>query len=291
MGLGKSLAPCRLFDMEEYAKSEELLNQEFQDFITDDRVFGVLCHKTMDTLFDREKLRQALEELEQIEEGLVVIAGVGTGFLYAGDISVHCSVTRWEIQLRYRSGMPNWHCTNGEAPVLTKYKRGFFIEWRLADRYKKARYDAFDYFLDSDEPGNPKMVTGEAYRAALDKISREPFRMEPYFDPGVWGGHWMQENFGLDSDRENFAWSFDGVPEENSIHYKFGDVMMRMPAIDLVLYRPHELLGERVHARFGAEFPIRFDLLDTMGGGKFIAAGASSDRVYSGYVRDALYTG
>ncbi len=40
-----------------------------------------------------------------------------------------------------------------------------------------------------------------------------------------------------------------------------------MPAIDLVLYRPHELLGERVHGRFGAEFPIRFDLLDTMGGG------------------------
>ena len=30
------------------------------------------------------------------------------------------------------------------------------------------------------------------------------------------------------------------------------------------MYRPHELLGERVHGRFGAEFPIRFDLLDTI---------------------------
>jgi mannose-6-phosphate isomerase class I len=34
-----------------------------------------------------------------------------------------------------------------------------------------------------------------------------------------------------------------------------------------VFYQPQALLGEAVHARFGDEFPIRFDFLDTMGGG------------------------
>jgi len=34
-----------------------------------------------------------------------------------------------------------------------------------------------------------------------------------------------------------------------------------------VFSKPRALLGEAVHARFGAEFPIRFDFLDTMGGG------------------------
>ena len=32
-------------------------------------------------------------------------------------------------------------------------------------------------------------------------------------------------------------------------------------------HQPRALLGDKVHARFGDEFPIRFDFLDTMGGG------------------------
>src|SRR6185369_11137003 len=40
-----------------------------------------------------------------------------------------------------------------------------------------------------------------------------------------------------------------------------------IPSINLVFAHPQSLLGETVHARFGDEFPIRFDFLDTMGGG------------------------
>ena len=265
--LAESLNPVRIFDMEDYAKDEQVLNEELWDFITDDRVFGVICHKKLEDFFVSEKLAIEKNELDQMEKGLIIIAGVGAGLLSEGDLHVYCNITRWEIQLRYRDGMPNWHCTNYDAPNLSKNKKGYFIEWRLADRYKKDRYESFDYILETEKKGNPKMITGEAYRTGLEQISREPFRMEPYFDPGVWGGHWMQENFGLDPKKENFAWSFDGVPEENCLNLKYGDVVIKMPAVDLVMYRPHELLGERVHGRFGTSFPIRFDLLDTMGGG------------------------
>ncbi len=267
LSLAAQLEPARVFDMEDYAKSEETLNREFADYITDDRVFGVICHRKTEDLFQKERLQQAAEELADITEGVVVVAGLGADLLCKADIWIWCSLTRWEAQLRYRAGMPNWHCTNTEDPILTKVKRGFFIEWRLADRYKKARYERFDYVLDTEKKQHPKMASAEAYRNGLKQVGRKPFRMEPYFDPGVWGGKWMQKNFGLDPEQPNFAWSFDGVPEENCLNLRFGDTVLKMPAMDLVLYCPHELLGERVHARFGAEFPIRFDLLDTMGGG------------------------
>ncbi len=267
LALARKLKPDVLIDMEELAKSEEELNREFRDFITDDRVFGIMCHKRLEDFFDLEKMAAARQQLSMHQNGLVVIAGVGAGLLREGDITVYCDITRWEVQLRYREGMPNWHCTNYDAPNLEKYKRGFFIEWRLADRYKKEQFESFNYILETEDRDNPKLITGEAFRAGLKELSRRPFRLEPYFDPGVWGGHWMKEHFNLEKEKENFAWSFDGVPEENAINLAFGEVKVKLPAIDLVFYCPKDLLGERVHGRFGAEFPIRFDLLDTMGGG------------------------
>ena len=57
------------------------------------------------------------------------------------------------------------------------------------------------------------------------------------------------------------------MPEENSLLLEAGGRVVEIPAMDLVLSQPRELLGERTFARFGAEFPIRFDFLDTMGGG------------------------
>ena len=77
----------------------------------------------------------------------------------------------------------------------------------------------------------------------------------------------MKEVCDLPREAENYAWCFDCVPEENSLLLGFGDVKVEIPSINLVFQHPHELLGEAVHARFGTEFPIRFDFLDTMDGG------------------------
>ncbi len=76
----------------------------------------------------------------------------------------------------------------------------------------------------------------------------------------------MKEVCSLDKDKPNYAWAFDGVPEENSIYMRFGEVRIEVPSVDVVFYCPATLLGQRVHARFGDEYPIRFDFLDTIGG-------------------------
>ena len=47
--LAASLGADHILDMESCRKSEEERLKEFEDYITDDRVFGILCHiSTMD---------------------------------------------------------------------------------------------------------------------------------------------------------------------------------------------------------------------------------------------------
>jgi mannose-6-phosphate isomerase class I len=263
------LHPRLVIHSDDCAYDEQTIDALMRKNMTDDRVFGIMTTDYLDEYFDPYKIEESRRQIAANSEGLLFIIGVGAALIPPPQerfLLLYFDMERWEIQLRYRRGMANWKSGNHDASILLKYKRGYFIEWRLADKHKKSIWDRIDYYVDTNAASRAAMITKKALDRALAWIVRRPFRMVPYFDPGVWGGQWMKENFELDPDAENYAWSFDGVPEENSLHFLFGDILIKMPCQNLVLFHPHELLGEHVHGRFGTEFPIRFDMLDTMGG-------------------------
>ena len=205
----------KLINIADYKLSEEYLSDELKREITEDRVFGVLSVRTIEEFFDMKKIEELKKEINEISEGLVVVYGIGAG-LIEGDILVYADMARWEIQQRFRrKELDNWGAGNFDEDVLKKYKRAFFIEWRVLDRHKKGLFQKLDYLLDTNIKNDPKMVKGNAFRAALTQAVNQPFRLVPFFDPGVWGGQWMKEVCGLDKNQEQYAWCFDGVPEEN----------------------------------------------------------------------------
>lgn len=241
-------------------KMDRLLAQD----MTSDPVFGIMTVRRLADYFYPEKIAAAQRQIAGTPGGVVLVYGVGASLVHPGDIQIYADITRWEIQLRYRRGMDNWRTARQNLPKLEKYKRGYFAEWRWADKVKNQLLPTMDFYLDMTSQTG--MVEGAAYRTALNAVSGRPFRMVPYFDPGVWGGNWMKTHFDLPENGSNYAWSFDGVPEENSLLLDFGGKCIQTPALNLVYAQPQRLLGQRVHARFGKEFPIRFDMLDTMNG-------------------------
>ena len=223
----RGLAPAKVIVSDNLAFEPEKMDALLEKDLTDDPVFGIMTVRRMEDFFYPEKLAKAREEAERVPEGIVLICGTGASLVHPGDILVYADITRWEIQLRYRRGMKNWRTAKEDVPRLEKYKRGYFAEWRWADRIKDGLLDRFDYYLDMAEEGRAAMVGGDAYRRALCHTARRPFRMVPYFDPGVWGGDWMKNHFGLPENGSNYAWSFDGVPEENSLLFDFGGVKIQ----------------------------------------------------------------
>ena len=263
------LQPSRVIRSSEMMLPEEDINRLCEPFLGgDDPVFGFLCGLILPQFFDPVLIGQIQSSIDAMDTGLVLVLGVGATLMCDPDLLVYADLARWEIQLRQRrTEISNLGLKQPELAQNLKYKRAFFIDWRVADRWKKPLLRQADYFLDTHQSAEPKLADGDAVRRALVHAATRPFRVVPLFDPGVWGGQWMKDICDLDRSAVNYAWCFDCVPEENSLLLGMGEHRIELPSINLVFEQPQNLLGERVHARFGSEFPIRFDFLDTMGGG------------------------
>jgi mannose-6-phosphate isomerase class I len=260
----------RFINASDYMYSEEEIQKRVYPDVTDDRIFGFLTRLAIEDYFDSDKVKAIQAELDTLKEGVIVIYGSGASLLcLKPDLLLYADMARWEIQLRMRKhlvdnlGMKN----KDTADWMLLYKQGYFVDWRVCDRLKKTLFEKIAFLLDTNKIGEPKLVEGAAIVAGMKQAINRPFSVVPFFDPGPWGGQWMKEVCNLDPSAPNYAWCFNCVPEENSLLLKFGDDIIEIPSINLVFLHPKELLGELVYDRFGDEFPIRFDFLDTMNGG------------------------
>lgn len=267
-------ALTRLWPEAELIRTEELFYDEKQirsmtePYVTDDEIFGYLSPLGIADYFEPQRLHDARERI-RLRIRPTIVYGCGAGYVAPNaDLTLYADMARWEIQQRFRAhsihglGVDN----SAESPAR-QYKRGYFNDWPLLDNHKKSLYNRVDYWIDTHHPGRPLMIAAETFMQGIERTVQRPFRVVPFFDPAPWGGQWMKEVCDLDRERINFGWCFDCVPEENSLLLRVENELFEMPAQNLVYLRPQELLGAENRQQFGESFPIRFDFLDTMGGG------------------------
>ena len=264
----RMLHPDNWIDTRDLFKSPDEIERMTFPYVTDDRLFGFRSHFSYRDFLDEGKATLCREALREAK-GWTIVYGHGAAEIAPeADTFIYVDMARWEIQQRSRRNeIRNLGVENqGEEPSR-QYKRGYFVDWLVCDDLKKRLLTKVDYWLDTNQAECPRMIAGETLKAGLEKTAHRPFRVVPFFDPAPWGGQWMKEVCGLDKSRANFGWCFDCVPEENSLYLKVAGELFELPANDLVFYQTRALLGGPVEARFGQDFPIRFDFLDTMGGG------------------------
>jgi hypothetical protein len=266
--LREALAPAAWFDTADAFASEAQVDRVCAPWLGgDDPLFGFMGSPSIDAFLDPGRVADLRRRIEETT-GCVVVFGTGAIRCCDADVLVVADMPRWEGQLRQRRGVvSNLGIANAGTKASLQYKRSYFIDWRVVDALKRESLDRWDYLLDSTIDGDPRLVAGDALRQGLRAVVTRPFRVVPFFDPAPWGGQWMKTVCGLDPTVANYGWCFDCVPEENSLVFEFDGVQVETSSLHVVFDQPEALLGRGIVERFGAEFPIRFDFLDTMGGG------------------------
>jgi mannose-6-phosphate isomerase class I len=151
------------------------------------------------------------------------------------------------------------------GPASTR--RLFYIDWPLLDRHRDALAPRIDCWIDMRDPASPTWASGHVLRSSLAVMSAQPFRTRPVFNTTSWGGHWAQSKLGVHRDASNTALGYELIAPESGILLGTDGAAIEVPLQLLVSLHPDAVLGPHVQQRFGSSFPVRFDYLDTFGGG------------------------
>jgi len=252
-------------DVSKFMKPVEEINALLEPFLGgDDPIFGKKATITLRDLWDPTALQEvALNQGTDIH----IVYGCGAALWHAGIPLIYVDLPKNVLQQRMKAG----NVRNLGSPVFLgnkeTYKRFYFVDWVLLNAHKKTLLPRIEVFIDQQTVGKPSWTEGAALSASLRQLGRSYFRVRPWFEPGVWGGQWLKNRIPqLNQEVPNYAWSFEMIVPENGL--VFGDGMHALEvSFDCLMYQEGELVLGKAYDRFGDDFPIRFDFLDTFDGG------------------------
>lgn len=211
-------------------------------------------------------LLQVPSELDAPPGHLVVVHGPGAA-LAPHDVLCYADLPKRYAEAAIGAGTGlNLGQAPGSGPGTAK--RLFFSDWPLLDRHRDRVIGQAHWWADMQGPAEPTLIDGATLRATLGQLAVRPFRTRPTFNTTPWGGHWGQSALGHNPGALNTALGYELIaPEAGVLVGTDSGPKVELPFQLMVSRHPEAVLGGDVHAVFGTSFPVRFDYLDTLGGG------------------------
>ena len=249
----------------DYLKHPDIIENLVSPFMGgEDPLFGKRTTLKLDDFFNLNHLREISPDPEA---DINLIIGPGASLAGWTGLLVYLDIPKNEIQYRSRAGSIANLGKTESADSKMMYKRFYFVDWVVLNSHKRGLLNEVDIFVDTLTPEYPSWMSGELLRHSLSVMSRNVFRVRPWFEPGAWGGTWIKDHIdGLNKDVQNYAWSFELIVPENCLLFESSGKLLEV-SFDWLMYQDAKSVLGDCYDRFGTNFPIRFDFLDTFDGG------------------------
>ncbi|PPS90676.1 class I mannose-6-phosphate isomerase [Streptomyces sp. MH60] len=256
---GRDIAPIDVRDHYAVAADERITPLPVP---ADDPFFTPLSEARVADLFDSPPRPE-----RPARDGVVLVYGPGAS-LCEPDLLWYADLPKRYAEAAVSKGELPVGVNLGRSAAPGDLVRLFYTDWPVLDRHRDAIAARIDRWIDVQDAAGPAALDGAALRSTLAHLARGPVRTRPYFNSTPWGGQWAASELGFTPRAGNTALGYELIAPEAGVVIGDKDAaQVEVPFQLLCAAHPEEMLGEDVHRVFGTSFPIRFDYLDTMGGG------------------------
>jgi len=252
-------------NINEALRPEDEIDHLIRPFMGDeDSIFGTRATIGLKDYFDPLKLK-SLQQNPNADVNIVY----GSGAQLSGwsGLLIYVDLPKNELQFRARAKSITNLGSSQLFDMPAMYKRYYFVDWVVLNQHKKQIINDIDLIVDGQQDNAFVWMEGDTLRKGLKTMGENFFRVRPWFEPGIWGGSWIKEHIhGLSQEAQNYAWSFELITPENGIVFESSKILLEV-SFDFLMYGEGDAVMGNDRKKYGDDFPLRFDFLDTFDGG------------------------
>lgn len=269
----------KTIDITSCYKPPDEIEKMVRPCLTIDPHFGSVFRGRLKDFFDSARLEALKREIKSYKKkrppkslpDVVICYGTGAAIprlrsLY--DAVFYVDITRESLfkRIKDKQVLPIGSKANSLSTHLFT-KRLYYVDYQVLKSHKKYLLKHMDWYIDGNVVEDLKLLSRDIYDGILSILAQYPFRLNPIYIAGVWGGQEMKRIRKLPESMPNCAFALEVIPQKQSLKIVVGNAILEMPFYNLLWNQPMKILGSEAAKRFRGNFPITLNYDDTCQGG------------------------